>query len=56
MHCLGDKDMKTLLTAIALALFSVTAFADPCIDANLSATGLYDNQADENFYNSTDDC
>ena len=48
--------MKTLFAAIALALFSVSAFADPCVDASVSASGLYDNQADENFYNSTDDC
>jgi hypothetical protein len=48
--------MKTLLAAIALTLFSVTAFADPRMDANESATGVYDNQADENFDNSTDDC
>ena len=48
--------MKKLLAAITLGLFCVTAFADPCVDANVSAGGLYSNQADEDLYYSSDDC
>jgi len=48
--------MKKLLTVMAIGLFSITAFADPCIDANVSAGGLYQNQADEDFYYSKDGC
>ena len=34
--------MKTIFAAIVLALFSVAAFADPCMDANVSPLGFYD--------------
>ena len=48
--------MKTILAAIALSLFAVAASADPCMDANVSAGGLYTNQADEDFFYSNSDC
>jgi hypothetical protein len=48
--------MKKLIALIALSLFSITAFADPCSDADVSSTGLYTNQVDEDFYYSTDGC
>ena len=48
--------MKKTFAAITLALFAVAASADPCMDANVSASGLYENQADEDLYNSTEDC
>lgn len=31
--------MKKMIAAIALGLFSVAAFADPCMDANVSPLG-----------------
>lgn len=40
--------MRKIFAAIAFALFSVAAFADPCIDANVSPLGYYDSRtADE---------
>jgi hypothetical protein len=40
--------MKTILAAIAISLFSVVAFADPCMDANVSSLGYsLDNSDDE---------
>lgn len=48
--------MKKILAAITLGVFCSAAFADPCMDANVSAAGLYDNQADEDFYYSNEDC
>ena len=48
--------MKQIFAAITFALFAVAASADPCMDANVSAAGLYDNQADEDYYYSNEDC
>ena len=40
--------MKKILAAIALGLFSVTALADPCMDAHVSPLGYsVDMSADE---------
>ena len=40
--------MKTILAAIALGLFSVVAFADPCMDSNVSPLGYsLEKSADE---------
>ena len=52
----GDTEMKKILAAITLSLFAVAALADPCMDANVSASGLYENQADEDFFYSNEDC
>jgi hypothetical protein len=35
----GRNDMKTILAAITLSLFSAIAFADPCMDASESPIG-----------------
>ena len=44
----GRNVMKTILAAIALGLFSVTTFADPCMDANVSPLGhSLEQSADE---------
>ena len=48
--------MNKIIIAITLSLYCLTAFADPCMDANVSAAGLYDNQADEDFYYSDENC
>lgn len=39
--------MKTIFVAITLGLFAVTAFADPCMDANVSPLGYYEAPADQ---------
>ena len=44
----GRNEMKKIFAAIALGLFSVAAFADPCMDANVSPLGYsLDKSADE---------
>ena len=48
--------MRKMIAVVALGLFSLTAYADPCMDANVSASGLYENQADEDFFYSNEDC
>ena len=39
--------MRKIFAATVLSLFCVTAFADPCMDANVSALGYYESPADE---------
>ena len=42
------NEMKKMIAAIALGLFSVAALADPCMDANVSPLGYsFDKSADE---------
>jgi hypothetical protein len=42
--------MKTILAAIALSLFSVVAFADPCMDADVSPLGYYDTPTSDEIH------
>ncbi len=52
--------MNRLIVAIIFGLCSVSASGEtgpePCIDGGVSATGIYINQADEDYYLSDDDC
>ena len=42
------NEMKKLFAAVALSLLCVHAFADPCMDADVSPLGYYDTRtADE---------
>ncbi|MGD1984019.1 MAG: hypothetical protein PVF93_08960 [Chromatiaceae bacterium] len=42
--------MKTIFAVIALSLFSVATFADPCMDANVSPLGFYDTTSSDELH------
>jgi hypothetical protein len=50
--CLKSRrnQMKTIFAVIALSLFSVATFADPCMDANVSPLGFYDTTSSDELH------
>lgn len=48
--------MKNLFAAIVLGLFSVTAIADPCMDANVTPLGHAADMTPGEVYLDQDDC
>jgi hypothetical protein len=46
----GRIEMKTILAAITLSLFSVVALADPCMDADVSPLGYSTDLTPDELY------
>ena len=42
--------MKKIFAAIALSLFAAAAFADPCMDADVSPLGYYDTPTSDEMH------